>query len=123
MPNCCAMRILPSAWAVAATPNASAVARRMFLMFMLASEREVALDGGAIEPAAQVLGGAGRQVHHRAVVPEHHVVRLPLVAVEEFRADAEREQFVQYGAALVLGQADDAGGEVLADEQRLAPGL
>src|SRR4051812_32416914 len=48
-----------------------------------ASERHVAFHGGAVELAAQVVGRSRRQVGDRAVVPEHQVVRLPVVAVDQ----------------------------------------
>lgn len=60
---------------------------------------------------------------HGAVVPEHQIVRLPYVAVDELGADGRGEQFGQQRPALVLGQADDAGGEVLVHEQRAASRL
>src|SRR4051812_5000201 len=112
MPNCCATLILPSACAAAATPSASKAEMSFFFMGA-SSEREVALDGGAIELAAQVVRRAGRQVKDGPVVPEHHVVRPPWVAVGELGAGAVREQLLQQVAAFVIGQAQDARGEVL----------
>ena len=45
------------------------------------------------------------------------------MTVNVFRLDAVRKQLVQQRAALAFGDADDARGEMLADEQGLAPGL
>jgi hypothetical protein len=86
----------------------------------VAASSRPATKRGAVQLAALIVRAAGGQVHRRAVVPEHHVVRLPLVAIDVFRAGAQVEQLGQQRAALVLGQADDAGREMLADEQRLA---
>nr|GEU28124.1 hypothetical protein [Tanacetum cinerariifolium] len=87
------------------------------------SERRIAFDSGAIEFAAQVVGRAAGQVHQRAVIPEHQIVRRPAVAVHVLGQHAVGEQLGQQRAALVLGHADDAGGEMLAHEQRFATGL
>lgn len=83
----------------------------------------VALDGGAVQLAAQMTRAAGGQVNQRAVVPEHQVVGLPLMAIDVLRQHAVGIQLRQDGFAFIFRQADDAGGEAFADEQRLAPGF
>mmetsp|Transcript_5852 Transcript_5852/g.22971 ORF Transcript_5852/g.22971 Transcript_5852/m.22971 type:complete len:729 (-) Transcript_5852:815-3001(-) len=87
------------------------------------SARHRAFDGGAVQAPAQMVRAASGQVHHGAVVPEHHVAVAPGVAVLEFGPGAALEQLVQQRTALVVGQADDAGREVLADEQGQAAGF
>src|SRR5690606_17344975 len=72
---------------------------------------------------AQVTRAAGGQVDQGAVVPEHQVVVLPLVAVDEFRLGAVGEQLPEQFAALVFRQVEDVGGEILVDEQPLAAGF
>src|SRR4051812_48595861 len=131
MPYCSAMRIWPSAWAARlpssrVKPVASAAAlRAMRFMKMLSvdSVREVADHGRAIELPAQVIGRAGGEMHQRSVVPEHHVVRLPAVAVDELGLHAVREKLGKQCVALGFRQAHDAGREMLAHEQRLAAGF
>jgi len=70
-----------------------------------------------MQAAAQVVGAAGGEMGYGAVVPEHHVVRLPAVAVLQLGPRRVVEQLGQQRTALVVGQADDACREVLADEQ------
>ena len=56
----------------------------------------------AVELAALVGRTACRQVHQRTVIPEHHVVRLPLVAVHVLRPGTVVKQFGQQGVTGVL---------------------
>src|SRR5450830_1046099 len=83
------------------------------------SERRVALDGGAVQLAAQMARATGSQVDQRAVVPENQVVGLPLMAVDIFRQHAVGIELGQQIAALIFWQADTAGGKAFTDEQRL----
>src|SRR5438874_2236741 len=107
------MRSLPSAWAGAmpartASALKSSAARRRVKNIVesrmparwsgVESERRVAFDRGAVQLAALVVRGAGGQVHQRAVVPEHHVVRRPGVAVDVLGPCAVLEQFGQQRA-------------------------
>src|ERR1700735_2217306 len=69
----------------------------------LPSDRHVALYSCAIHLAAQMIRRAGREVHQRAVVPEHHVVLGPHVTVQMLRPHAVRENFFEQLLALVFG--------------------
>ena len=62
-------------------------------------------------------------VHGAAVVPEHHVVVLPLVDVLEAWLQRVREQFAYQRVALVLRHAHDAADVQRAEIQHLAAGL
>src|SRR5450830_531109 len=120
------MRMRPSACATGAAKarlNARVAAVSLYMEILVGLERQVAFDRSAIQLAAQMRSRAGRQMHQRAVIPEHHVMRRPAVPIHMLRLDTVCEQFAEQQAALVVGQANNAGGEMLADEQRLAAGL
>ena len=60
---------------------------------------------------------AVRQVDGAAIVPEDEIVLLPMVAVDEARLDAVREEEIQDLAAFLLRHVEDARGETLVDEK------
>src|ERR1700742_1508446 len=63
----------------------------------------------------------GREMDGGPIVPEDQVVRLPAMAVDEARRGHMLEESAEQRPALLLSNADDAGGEAFADEQRRTP--
>ena len=86
-----------------------------------ASERPVAADGDAVHDAA--LGVVrDRVVLRHAVVPDGEIALPPAEADLELRHAGVLEQVAEHRVALLAGDAEEALGEALVDEQRLAAG-